>query len=195
MVRIARQFVRKLGFRVGQKTLIPAPLSKNSLAGRNRSGGFNRLISWNQHGIDARQPADLCGRGPGNRRVSWRRTLHWQGELLGTLFYVVGNSEDARDALQDTFVKCWRHRHELGEIENLKAWIFRVALNTGRDLRANASRRRRQPMVGELSMLATHDQSPGASLEQQEDLARLRQAIVALRAEEQEVFLLRKTAS
>ena len=116
----------------------------------------------------------------------------WQGELLGTLFYVVGNSEDARDALQETFVKCWRHRHKLGEIENLKAWIFRIALNTGRDLRANAWRRRRQPMVGELSMLATHDQSPGASLEQQEDLARLRQAIVALRTEEQEVFLLRQ---
>ncbi len=34
----------------------------------------------------------------------------WQDELLGTLFYLVGNREDARDALQETFIKCWRNR-------------------------------------------------------------------------------------
>ena len=60
-----------------------------------------------------------------------------QSELLGTLYYLVGNIEDARDALQETFLKCWRHRNEVGEIQNLKAWVFRVALNTGRDRRAH----------------------------------------------------------
>ena len=44
-------------------------------------------------------------------------------------------------------------------------------------------------------MLATHEASPAVNLERQEDLARLRQAIVQLRPEEQEVFLLRKTAN
>lgn len=29
-----------------------------------------------------------------------------QGELLGTLYYLVGNLEDARDALQEAFIKC-----------------------------------------------------------------------------------------
>ena len=29
-----------------------------------------------------------------------------QAELLGTLFYLVGNLEDARDALQEAFLKC-----------------------------------------------------------------------------------------
>src|SRR4051794_39662567 len=66
-----------------------------------------------------------------------------QDELLGTLYYLVGNVEDARDALQDAFIKCWRHRSELQTMDNLKAWIFRIALNTGRDLRSSAWRRRR----------------------------------------------------
>src|SRR5258708_37229326 len=70
----------------------------------------------------------------------------WQGELLGTLYHLVGNVEDARDALQETFLKCWRHRDEVGGVENLKAWIFRIALNTGRDLRGAALRRRRVPL-------------------------------------------------
>src|SRR5262245_41279724 len=116
----------------------------------------------------------------------------YQDELLGTLFYLVGNLEDARDALQEAFVKCWRHRDDLSAIENLKAWIFRVAMNTGRDLRSAAWRRRRQPLSGDVSMLATHEAGPTAILEQQENLSRLRQAILQLRAEEQEVFLLRQ---
>jgi RNA polymerase sigma-70 factor (ECF subfamily) len=140
----------------------------------------------------------------------------WQDELLGTLYYLVGNREDARDALQETFVKCWRHclrfaeqrgtvpfcsvdsaksgqsptQAWLGEVENLKAWIFRVALNTGRDLRSSAWRRRRQPLVdGELSAAP---QSAASELVHAEELTRVRTAVMALRPEEQEVFLLRQ---
>ena len=114
----------------------------------------------------------------------------WQDELLGTLYYLVGNREDARDALQETFVKCWRHRESLGEVENLKAWIFRVALNTGRDLRSSAWRRRRQPLAeGELSAV---QQSPAGELVHAEELTRVRTAVMDLRPEEQEVFLLRQ---
>ena len=47
-----------------------------------------------------------------------------RGEILGTLFYLVGNMEDARDALQETFLKCWRKRDQVGDIVNLKAWVF-----------------------------------------------------------------------
>jgi len=47
------------------------------------------------------------------------------------LYYLVGNIEDARDALQEAFVKCWRSHEKLVEVQNLKAWIFRIALNTG----------------------------------------------------------------
>jgi RNA polymerase sigma factor (sigma-70 family) len=122
----------------------------------------------------------------------------YQPELLGTLFYLVGNLEDARDALQDAFVKCWRHQAEVAQVENLKAWIFRVALNTGRDLRETAWRRKRQPLPEDESMLASRrgtPDSPGTPdsiAEQDERLRRLRAAIGELRAEEQEVFLLRQ---
>jgi RNA polymerase sigma-70 factor (ECF subfamily) len=117
-----------------------------------------------------------------------------QAELLGTLYCVVGNLEDARDALQETFLKCWRHREELAEIDNVKAWVFRVALNTGRDCRSAAWRRKRQPLPPEANVLVASDSSPQASLERAEQLAQLRAAIARLRPEEQEVFLLRQNA-
>jgi RNA polymerase sigma-70 factor, ECF subfamily len=117
---------------------------------------------------------------------------HCQDELLGMLYYVVGNAEDARDALQDAFIKCWKRRDGIAEIDNLRAWIFRIALNAGRDLRGTAWRRRRQPLEEGGSLLAATDQKPDAQAVRNEQLELVRQAIGRLRPEEQEVFLLRQ---
>src|SRR5947208_11850630 len=115
-----------------------------------------------------------------------------QSELLGTLYYLVGNLEDARDALQDAFIKCWRHQAEVGEVENLKAWVFRVALNAGRDIRETAWRRKRQSLPEDESALASRRAGPDLIAEHDERPIRLRAAIRELRAEEQEVILLRQ---
>jgi RNA polymerase sigma-70 factor (ECF subfamily) len=116
----------------------------------------------------------------------------YQSELLGTLYYLVGNAEDARDALQESFIKCWRHRAEVPRIENLKAWVFRIALNTGRDLRASAWRRRRESLDGNEPMIETTTMRPDDAAAHAEELQFLRSALADLRPEEQEVFLLRQ---
>ena len=115
-----------------------------------------------------------------------------QAELLGTLYYLVGNLEDARDALQEAFIKCWRHQEEVGQVQNLKAWIFRVALNAGRDIRETAWRRKRQGLPEDESSLASPGGGPEEIVEHDERLTRLREALGQLRQEEQEVFLLRQ---
>ncbi len=112
-------------------------------------------------------------------------------EILGTLYYVVGNREDARDALQETFLKCWNHRHQMDEIQNLRAWVFRIALNTGRDFRKTAWNRRRQSLNEDFPMASTAD-TPPVGLEKSEDLHRLRRAVAMLPPEQQQVFLLRQ---
>lgn len=116
----------------------------------------------------------------------------YQAELLGSLFYLVGNLEDARDALQEAFVKCWKHRDEVPDVQNLKAWIFRIALNTGRDLRETAWRRKRQSLPEEDAVVQTNQLAPDEEVERDERVQRLRVALTSLRAEEQEVFLLRQ---
>ena len=116
----------------------------------------------------------------------------YQDELLGMLYYLVGNAEDARDTLQETFVKCWRHRQGMQEIGNLRAWIFRVAVNAGRDMRKTAWRRRRRPLQNEGETLVAKDRRPEADATRREQLALVRRALSQLRPEEQEVFLLRQ---
>ncbi|MCU0704967.1 MAG: RNA polymerase sigma factor [Fimbriiglobus sp.] len=113
-------------------------------------------------------------------------------ELLSTLVYVLGNRDDALDAAQEAFLKCWKHRDETAEVQNLRAWIFRVGLNTAKDHQRSAWKRKVKPMATEEIMLTARDPAPGAALEDQEAVERLRAAIVSLRPDEKEVFLLRQ---
>ncbi len=117
----------------------------------------------------------------------------WQAELLGMLYHMIGNAEDAQDALQETFIKCWRHQAELPEVDNLRAWVFRIAINTAKDYRATAWRRRRRGIEPtQLRLVAADEQDPGHQAQRQEQLEALRKAISQLRLEEREVFLLRQ---
>src|SRR5262245_60835031 len=113
-------------------------------------------------------------------------------ELVSTLLYLLGNREDAQDAAQEAFVKCWRTQESLPEVQNLRAWIFRVGLNAAKDMQRSAWHRRSKPNAGDETMIVGRETSPGENLEEKEDLDRLRVAILELRQDEKEVFLLRQ---
>jgi RNA polymerase sigma-70 factor (ECF subfamily) len=148
-------------------------------------------MSVTQHASQAAGRSAKGGAARGGKLLEEAFERH-QSELLGTLFYLVGNLEDARDALQEAFVKCWRHQAEVGEVTNLKAWIFRIALNTGRDIRETAWRRKRQALPEDEATLASRQAGPVEIADHDERVARLRAALADLRPEEQEVFLLRE---
>jgi RNA polymerase sigma-70 factor (ECF subfamily) len=113
-------------------------------------------------------------------------------ELLGTLWFLLGSYDDAQDAAQETFLKCWRARARLSRVRNLRAWIFRVGLNAAKDLQRNAWRRRVRPLEMALPPVLPPATSPAELVVHDESLGRLRDALVALRPEEKEVFLLRQ---
>src|SRR4051794_8803074 len=69
-----------------------------------------------------------------------------RAELVSTLFFVLGNQDDAQDAAQDAFLKCWRASASWREVRNVRAWIFRVGLNAAKDLQRNAWRRKARPL-------------------------------------------------
>jgi RNA polymerase sigma-70 factor (ECF subfamily) len=114
-------------------------------------------------------------------------------ELLGTLYFMLGNREDARDAAQETYLKCWKKRAELGAVRDLRAWVFNVALDTARDLRKSAWRRRARPLPEDenvLTLAARPTEAAGTG--NAEELGRVRQEIQRLPEGEREVFLLRE---
>jgi RNA polymerase sigma-70 factor (ECF subfamily) len=113
-------------------------------------------------------------------------------ELISTLWFLLGNREDALDVAQEVFLRCWRTQDRLTGVQNLKAWIFRVGLNAARDVRRSAWRRRVKPLNGAENMTRVDDSPPGQTLEDRETLQQLRAALTHLRPEEKEVFLLRQ---
>jgi RNA polymerase sigma-70 factor, ECF subfamily len=113
-------------------------------------------------------------------------------ELVSTLWYLLGNREDAQDLAQEVFLRCWRTRESISDIQNLRAWIFRVGLNAAKDLQRSAWRRRVKPLLGADVMPIVDTAVPTQTLEEQETLAQLRTALMHLRPEEKEVFLLRQ---
>lgn len=70
-----------------------------------------------------------------------KRLERWIGEygdsVLRTCFVLLGDAAQAEDAMQDTFIKAWRHTEQFegrggcGE----KTWLMRIAVNTCRDYR------------------------------------------------------------
>jgi RNA polymerase sigma-70 factor (ECF subfamily) len=113
-------------------------------------------------------------------------------ELVSTLWYILGNRDDAQDVAQEAFLRCWRAQDSLPVVQNLRAWIFRVGLNVAKDLQRSAWRRRVKPLLGAEAMPIIDDTPPAQALEDQEVLAQLRDALLHLRPEEKEVFLLRQ---
>ena len=116
---------------------------------------------------------------------------HAHQELMGTLYYIVGNAEEARDVLQEAFLKCWRNRSTIKGIKNLRGWVFRIAVNTARDHRKSAWNRKRQTLPDEIPVVAS-SKAPEQELMQDEQVRQLRSAVMQLRPEEQEIFLLRQ---
>ena len=116
-------------------------------------------------------------------------------ELVSTLYYMLGNYADAQDAVQDAFLKCWRNRDGIGEVRNLRAWVFRVGLNAAKDLQRNAWRRRARPLSVPTTLVETQDDCPVKVAEEREAKERLHRALLNLRPEEREVFLLRQNGS
>ena len=116
----------------------------------------------------------------------------FEAELLGMLYHISGNIEDARDACQEAFVRCWHHLDSLHEIQNLRAWVFRIAYNISLDMHKSAWRRRRQPLGDDEGVMASAEQQPDSKMMHREELAQLRVAIQSLEPGEKEVFLLRQ---
>jgi RNA polymerase sigma factor (sigma-70 family) len=113
--------------------------------------------------------------------------------LLGTAWFVVGDREDAREAVQEAFLRCWRTRAGAREVRDLDAWIFAVCLNVARDFRRRRSVRRAGSLPAEDAMpTASGSNDPHRRAEAREDLVRVRAAIRELPEEQREVFLLRQ---
>src|ERR687891_2436616 len=58
-------------------------------------------------------------------------------------FHMLGNREDAQEALQDSFVRAYRGLGSCRQPERFGAWLFRIVVNRCRTVRRRLQRHRR----------------------------------------------------
>lgn len=80
----------------------------------------------------------------------------YQDRLYNTVYRLVGSAEDARDLLQDTFVKAYENLETFRGTSSLYTWLFRIAVNT------SLSHRRKRKWARRTVPLAPDDDRPGA---------------------------------
>ncbi len=112
--------------------------------------------------------------------------------LLASLRAALGNREDAREVLQETWLRAYRNLDQLREPARLRAWLVSIALNLARAHHRRAHGR-------EFDAPGRDDPAPppelgaevGADLEEREERARLRELMARLPARQREVVDLR----
>jgi RNA polymerase sigma-70 factor (ECF subfamily) len=112
--------------------------------------------------------------------------------LLRALQNLLGNRQDAEDAVQNAFLRCWQARLRLADIDHLGGWIWRISINAGRDVLDQAWRRRTRSFeAGQVAVPDTQD-TPLELIIDREERQRLEAALALLRPCEREVFLYRQ---
>ncbi|HET6425258.1 MAG TPA: RNA polymerase sigma factor [Planctomycetaceae bacterium] len=118
------------------------------------------------------------------------RELYHQhaAEMLAFLQGVLRDGDRAREALQNTFQRMLESGHT-ARLDSIRGWLFRVAFNEAMALRRRQSARDRtlQRFVSTQPPTEIETQLPETEIIRAEDVARLKEALKQLPADQREV--------
>ena len=116
-------------------------------------------------------------------------TERHRGEIVGYLVRLLGDRQEAEDACQEAFLRAHRAFDRLGPDANSRAWLYRIATNTG----LNAARRRshRTARAADVDPDAL-PAAAGPALEWREELRAVRRAVEALPPRQRAALMLRQ---
>lgn len=111
--------------------------------------------------------------------------------LLGLAFYMLGNAQEAEEAVQDAFVSAWRRLPEYRHAAEFRTWIYRITVNRCLNMR----HRRSPPLpLDAIAEPATSDEwsSPARAAEEDAEVAALTCALSEMDAGLRVCWILRE---
>lgn len=101
---------------------------------------------------------------------------------------MLGNREDAEEALQDAFVRAYRSLAKCDEPDRFGAWLFRILANRCRTAGTRRGRREKTFVRDEIALLDASEEHPAERTAWREEIHR---ALMQLETEQREAFLLK----
>ncbi len=78
----------------------------------------------------------------------------YKNNLYTVAFNICKNTQDAEDVVQDTLIQYWRQKKEFESEQHLRAWLFRVAINTAKNKVNTLFRRTTVPLEDYMETLS-----------------------------------------
>ena len=115
------------------------------------------------------------------------QVLPTKNKLFRFAFRLLGNSEEAKDVVQEVLIKIWNGREE--EIQNMEAWCMRVTKNLSLDRLRSLKRKQTDSLEG--MEVKQETLSPYERTEIQESMKRINELMATLPDKQREVMHLR----
>jgi RNA polymerase sigma-70 factor (ECF subfamily) len=112
----------------------------------------------------------------------------YRDRYLRYALHMLGNREDAEEALQDAFTRAYRSLGRCEDPERFGAWLFRILVNRCRTAGARRGRRNRTFVADEGALLSAAAEHPAERDAWREEIER---ALRQLRPEQREAFVLK----
>lgn len=117
----------------------------------------------------------------------------YSSRIYSIAYQIVGNSPDARDILQDVFIRLYQSLEKYDAQYKFSSWLYRMTVNVSIDYRRRNSRRRIVSLWGILDQSVFKDDT--SHIEEQTEHNELKGAIhkliKVLSVQQQKVFVLR----
>lgn len=118
------------------------------------------------------------------------RVLPTKNKLFRFALRFLGNEEEAKDIVQEVFIRVWNGREQMNQVQNWEAWCMRITRNLSLDRVRLIQRKQTRPI--EESFELKHDAlSPHQSTEIEQSMQNITQMIQALPEKQRQVIHLR----
>src|SRR5688572_244956 len=125
-----------------------------------------------------------------NLEAFQNRVLPAKNKLFRFALRFLGNEEEAKDVVQEVFIRVWNGREQMDQVQNWEAWCMRITKNLSLDRIRAMTRKKTQP-IEEGYSVQQETLSPHESTELRESMNRISQFIASLPEKQRQVIHLR----
>ena len=118
------------------------------------------------------------------------RVLPVKNKLFRFAFRLLGSSEEAKDVVQEVFIRVWNGRDQMASIDNMEAWCMRITRSLSLD-KIRARQRKATDPIEENFDIQNDSRTPYEATENSENMQRISQLIASLPEKQRQVMHLR----